>query len=253
MTDRLRIILRSVNHRASWAISRFAKWPVAHVIGFPKSGTTWVTQLVSAATELPYYRDTIWPVIGPAVLHGHSVPDAGRPKTICVVRDCRDVMVSLYFHRLNEKGMDDPTLQTQDYVRNNLADFIIEEAQRPKSVSVGWGTYYKPIFSGKVKNIPTIKYENLLNDTFGELTPAMEKALIPFDSNKLEEGIKYFSFKAAVNKTKNNREQRFLRKGVAGDWCNYFNKRTARVVHELFGDAMAALGYENDNTWTKQI
>ena len=41
----------------------------------------------------------------------------------------------------------------------------------------------------------------------------------------------------------------FIRKGVAGDWVNHFSKASAKLFHELAGDATISLGYENDPQW----
>ena len=45
----------------------------------------------------------------------------------------------------------------------------------------------------------------------------------------------------------------FIRKGVSGDWVNHFTKDTSRLFHELAGDALLALHYEEDPEWWKQV
>jgi Sulfotransferase domain len=39
------------------------------------------------------------------------------------------------------------------------------------------------------------------------------------------------------------------RKGVSGDWRNYFTRRDAERFHELAGSELIALKYENDDSW----
>ena len=41
----------------------------------------------------------------------------------------------------------------------------------------------------------------------------------------------------------------FIRKGVAGDWVNHFGPTAARRFDELAGDALVAVGYEEDRDW----
>jgi lipopolysaccharide transport system ATP-binding protein len=39
------------------------------------------------------------------------------------------------------------------------------------------------------------------------------------------------------------------RKGIAGDWRNYFTPRVADAFKKRFGDILIAAGYEKDLNW----
>ncbi len=41
----------------------------------------------------------------------------------------------------------------------------------------------------------------------------------------------------------------FLRKGIAGDWRNYFNKEAREILHHYAGRELIRLGYEKDASW----
>jgi hypothetical protein len=43
------------------------------------------------------------------------------------------------------------------------------------------------------------------------------------------------------------------RKGIAGDWVNYFNRRHAEVFDDLFGDLLVRLGYEESSSWVARV
>jgi hypothetical protein len=43
------------------------------------------------------------------------------------------------------------------------------------------------------------------------------------------------------------------RKGAPGDWRNHFTPALAREFHELYGDLLAATGYEADGTWVGSL
>jgi len=45
------------------------------------------------------------------------------------------------------------------------------------------------------------------------------------------------------------RPDKFFRKGVTGDWRNYFSDRTKQIFKEEAGAELIALGYEKDDTW----
>ena len=42
---------------------------------------------------------------------------------------------------------------------------------------------------------------------------------------------------------------RGLRRGIAGDWQNHFTPKVTQVFKDMAGDALVALGYENDLDW----
>lgn len=43
------------------------------------------------------------------------------------------------------------------------------------------------------------------------------------------------------------------RKGVVGDWRNYFTRQDGELFHELAGDRLIELGYEKDRSWIEQL
>src|SRR5262245_12144672 len=68
--------------------------------GYPKSGTSWLCQLLSSYLDIPHPRRFRLPIAMPSVLHAHWLPEPQLPKTVYVARDGRDVMVSLYFYEV---------------------------------------------------------------------------------------------------------------------------------------------------------
>lgn len=43
------------------------------------------------------------------------------------------------------------------------------------------------------------------------------------------------------------------RKGIVGDWRSYFTRRDGRLFHELTGNWLIDLGYEEDPTWFEKL
>ncbi|MBT7783000.1 MAG: hypothetical protein HN741_08800, partial [Anaerolineae bacterium] len=65
--------------------------------GYPKSGTTWVSQQVAAYLDLPFLRHSPpVPQAFPAVIHHHWDYHPSSDHSIYVTRDGRDAMVSSY-------------------------------------------------------------------------------------------------------------------------------------------------------------
>ena len=40
-----------------------------------------------------------------------------------------------------------------------------------------------------------------------------------------------------------------MRKGIVGDWKNYFNKEAREIFNHYAGDQLIKLGYEKDRSW----
>ena len=77
------------------------------VAEFPKSGGTWFCKMLTDATGLPLPRDYKIPKFEKSILHGVHFYQERFGKTLYVVRDGRDVMVSAYYYFLfrNEKNL----------------------------------------------------------------------------------------------------------------------------------------------------
>ena len=44
-----------------------------------------------------------------------------------------------------------------------------------------------------------------------------------------------------------------VRKGIVGDWRNYFTKRDGELFHEIAGKTLIEMGYEQDSTWIDSL
>lgn len=89
----------AASHHFSWkVVGRRKLFDIIWVSGFPKSGTTWMTQLISAATGLPYPRLALLPVSFDAVLHGHSIPKPHNRPMAYIHRDGRECLLARYRH-----------------------------------------------------------------------------------------------------------------------------------------------------------
>ena len=72
------------------------------VTEYPKSGGTWLSQMLSEVTGLPYPRNR-YPVLRDSVLHGCWLRPANEHKTVVLFRDGRDVISSYYYHLVYPK------------------------------------------------------------------------------------------------------------------------------------------------------
>ena len=71
------------------------------------------------------------------------------------------------------------------------------------------------------------------------------------DERKVEHSVSSASFEKLSRGRQRGQEDpsSFYRKGVAGDWRNYFSEEDRRVFKEEAGELLIRLGYEEDLDW----
>lgn len=262
------IILRAISQRITWQLgTRFPDTiPLVYVIGYPKSGTTWMSQLVADYLQLPFTRYAFLPVTCPAVVHGHLGVWDNYPRAVYALRDARDTMCSLYFTfarfvpegdhpQLNrrQKRMC-PGLINKANVRENLPRFIEQQMKRPEMSRFNWAQHVETYLDSDNKNLGLLRYEHLLNDGRTELAKAMEKITgEPSDMERIDATLDKYSF-AKQSGRKPGQEDRadFLRKGQSGDWVNHFSREAAEVLDQYCGEVMIRVGHCSDRSWIEQ-
>jgi hypothetical protein len=231
--------------------------PIVLVTEFPRSGGTWLSQMLAECLELPFPRNRI-PPPRKSLLHGHYPPSKNFRRLPCVfwlARDGRDVMVSLYHHYLlwNEKNRKWPAdilyhrkmLRFDDYedVRSNLAAFMeFSFTHRPspfvKFTHPGnWASFNRAWLEQDAlpaSKLVEVRYEALLKDGAAELARILTTATGESPSPTVVEAVvDRYRFDAQAGRKRGEEDSSsFLRKGVAGDW------------HRLV--------YESDRSWVKQ-
>lgn len=235
---------------------------------YPKSGGSWLSNMISQYLEIPFPKREN-PPLSKTLIHGHYLPKYNLqnfPKTIVMVRDARDVMVSYYFHILyihdNQKNIKEHefyskrlNIENANDVETNLPKFIeFISTFKPKSFQhffhpSDWSNFYKEW--KKQDDVIFVRYEDLLQDTEQTLKKVLkELGVETIDEEKLKTIVENNSFKKLANRN-NNEEDRnsFLRKGIAGDWKNYFSEDAKNISKKLFGDSLIEFGYEENNNW----
>ncbi|MEW6037070.1 MAG: sulfotransferase domain-containing protein [Pseudomonadota bacterium] len=225
---------------------------------YPKSGGTWLAQMLAAATGLPFRRNQ--PIrFEPSVSHGHFLNPLGLRNIVVLWRDPRDLIVSFYYHCyfVNEHGN---TLLVKlmkersgfaDYsnIRANLPAFIRLLSDWPVSPSFNWPQFAR-VWIDRPGTIQT-SYEALRRDTPTELTHVIH-ALTghSLDSARVREVVAEFDFNRVKAKAGRNRPQgtevSFVREGALGGWKQHFTLDAETALRECgYLSAMQALGYSD--------
>lgn len=233
-----------------------------YVVGYAKSGTNWLCSLMSEYTGLPFYEP--WnhraPKIGPHMFHMmRLLPfESARKRSIYVMRDGRDTMVSRYYetvHReLGHKKAAERFIGCElndDNVRENLPKFI----EFMSSFQGGCADYKTHLSYWLKHDYVTVRYEDLLRDTVGEMRRILRELTgREPDMARLERAVQKYDFQAMTKRAPGQEDKKaFLRKGVSGDWKNYFSREAARAFDQYAGDILIELGYEKNRDWVKQV
>lgn len=235
--------------------------PLYIVTEYPKSGGSWLAQILSEYFNVPFPRNR-FPKLQSSVIHGHYNYHPLMKNVFVVLRDGRDIMVSFYFQsllkndRLNSQLVEltRKELRFDDYddVKNNLPMFIEYKFIRKRHPIFTWSDF---VNKWSDKKATFIRYESLLEDTEKEMTRALsEFSSAPVDGNVLKRAIEKYSFKNQANRNPGEEDRSsFLRKGIAGDWKNYFSKEACEVFNKYAGRELIKLGYETDDGWIDEV
>lgn len=236
--------------------------PLYIVDEYPKSGGTWLGQMLGMALDVPFPRNRM-PSITSSIMHCHLLKSWGMKNVVIIWRDARDMMVSWYYHCLfkhnrgNEFLVDSVSkilsFSEPENIKENLPTFIEYCFTKQFYPRFSWVDF---VNSWHNKNgVVYTKYESLHDNAVEEL----QRIVLELTGEKLalkkaQEIVEYYSFK---NQTGRNLGQQntnqFLRKGIVGDWQNHFTKKSAQVFNHFAGKELILLGYVTDTTWENDL
>lgn len=264
---------RTLYFRAEEMVFRHGFWsPYAHVAEFPKSGGSWVQDMAidvmrrgqrSASSSLP------------RIIHHHwNYSPRFRP-AIYVLRDGRDVVISLYFFHVRHvllgsmwRGRVERyfgTILGPNYVlsdvKANLPAFIESLTQRPHGGTLP--VYREKAFQSWPDHVTSwigrdgvlvVRYEDLLEAPAAELRRIADNLSITIGQSELDAIAEAHSFRIRSGRSPGTEDRRsFLRRGIAGEWREYFTVDAGRAFSDYAGSTLFDLGYEDDPEWVDRL
>lgn len=246
------------------------RFPFYYVTEFPKSGATWLGRMLADYLGLPLPQRPRLPVARSAVIHNHWRFDPRLRRVAYVLRDGRDVMVSLYFHRVrvlrDAEHVGGPRVRERyrklfgarwdpDDIRGSLPRFIEEEFRAPLGCPVDWATHVRTWTRASEAAVVPVRYEALLGDGVGEVARVIRRLTgQSADPARVRDVVDKFSFERQVGRARGTEDRsHFMRRGVAGDWRNHFTREAADVFDRLGGAMLVELGYEPDRAWVGAV
>lgn len=231
-----------------------------YVVGYTKSGTNWLKNILRFYYDIKLTPKFQFgqPFFGARVYHMHRFINTSyfRKRSIYIVRDGRDTLVSRYFTMVNQESQ---ALMNKDFrkfsgkvpTRENIKEvlpmyikFLIDYHKS----TIDYKAHVNKAFN---EDYFIVKYEDLhtgtadvVKQSIKHLTPNVE-----IDEARIQDAIEYCSLEASRKRQK--KDTGFFRKGggKTGDWRNYFTKESAQVYHNYAGDILINLGYEKDENW----
>lgn len=238
---------------------------------YPKSGGTWLSKMLADVLDVPCPQHAVLPIGFASVMHNHWAYHPRRRRTVYLMRDGRDVMVSSLFHELRHyrqqqshehageasrlpkifgKGFD------PDKTEPLLPRYIEHNAKHPLGNRVNWAEHVRQWYAPEARPwLVYATYEQLLEDCPGTLSRVVEELTgSPPELWRVDMAVEKYSIARQTGR-KAGQEDRshFIRKGVAGDWKNHFTRAAAEAFDRFAGDELILLGYERDRGWIDAV
>ncbi len=237
-----------VNHGAFMLQINEVRPDDTFIVSYPKSGNTWVrfilAQILSGQTrQLSFnevedivpdvYRskDAIDKMPSPRFIKTHDVLFRYYPKTIYVVRDYRDVLVSFYHYKLALKEYE-----------GDFSSFIRSADVREPFGS--WKDHVSKALAASKEEHPSLilfRYEDIKSDfekTVREMT--LFCGIQSINTEELKEITRFDKLRKVENESGSEfltrSKQNFFREGQSGVWQSYFGQSDLDYLysdHEL--------------------
>lgn len=263
-------------HGARGANIPFGERKEIIVVGYPKSGNTFLSRLLGDALNSPVcgiknahpiaqeglFRDGDYVVrqlhlrindekLDSFIPTGYelSVPLHTNEKIIYIVRDPRDVTISVkHYWRIN-------SLEGAIY-RVGLGEY-------PLGVHGSWQNHIDEWQNCRQMPVVFTNFESLVNSTQDTLALILNAIDVPLPTEKeLRAVVDRQSFDTRRGKMQQHGDRytygkgiqlRNLRKGVSGDWKNHYKRKHGRLADRYFSEKMEMFGYEPNSDWVEEL
>lgn len=253
----------SAHHLTMRIAYRYAKvFPMYFVVGFPRSGTSWLSDLIADYYNLPRPKDYYLPIAFASVLHTHSKPNKRMKNIFYIYRDGRDAYTSYYFYEKRYVRENPESFYSQQFKKlwgNRMMDPVYEKENFLKYMD--WAFKNKVIWSDHIrmwlkasitnKEIVMISYEQLLANTYWNLHHSIMQLDNSVNKDVLRDIIDKNSFAKQMARPKEQHKTP-LRKGQKNSWTEVFSPHSVERFNEACGDMLIELGYVENLNWFEE-
>ncbi|MBW2991752.1 sulfotransferase domain-containing protein [Candidatus Woesearchaeota archaeon] len=175
-----------------------------------------------------------------------SIPKPKHYKAFVIIRDPRDCVVSWYFSAKKSHTMVTVIPKFRREMKNLGFDegmkYIIDRLEELGSFDAqrSW------LEAQDKRNIKIFRYEDLADDNLNFLKQLFNYLEIRIPEKEIIKLYNKYRFDRLAGGRKQGEEDNahHFRKGVPGDWKNYFNKSVEKYFYEKTNDLLDVLGYK---------
>ncbi len=165
-----------------------------------------------------------------------------------VIRDLRDTLISAYF---SFKVSHPIVIPHHAHVRRELNELDFEDGLRfmMDEILPHWALIQISWLEAGEK---LIRYEDLLEHDLEILEPILlDYCQLPVSRGRFEEVVLSNRFDQVAGGRQRGQEDvsAHARKGISGDWRNYFSERIKKAFKARYGGLLVESGYEHDLNW----
>lgn len=162
-----------------------------------------------------------------------------------VVRDLRDVAVSAVFYIQSSRWHPEFCYYDGLPVEEGLQVFAHRTLKEYMKWVRSWHQNYDPDL-GLI-----IRYEQILESPDVILTEIANHFELDSSAETVSQVVEIYCFEKSSGGKKHGQEGKnsFFRKGISGDWRNYFTPELKDTYKDIFGNYLVDYGYEKYNNW----
>ena len=174
-------------------------------------------------------------------------------RAIVVLRDPRDRAISLLYSTLYSHGNSIRITQRRDILAK-LLDSPSETLRYQLFSSENAIRFYRTWAGAQEGDARIIRYEDLIVDQLGEFSRLLEWLGWQVPRDILAAVVDRLSFTVRSGRTPGNADMfSHYRRGVAGDWRNYFDRSHGELWEQLYPGLLTELGYETTDDWWRVL
>ena len=244
--------------RPQW---QFVRESDVFLVSYPKSGNTWMRMLLAnyltdGAADLVTLPELLPELMredlestpnasDPRILKTHLLPRPEMKRAIYIVRDGRDVAVSLYHYQIKEQRLDEQT-PFEQFAEQFSSDGVDPYGRWAEHVAT-WTNDYP-------EDSIVLRYEDMLDDAAAQLRKVIEFIGWPCDNQRVDRAVEASSFERLQDIEKRqggkfkylkntDQSKRFFRAGRSGQWREYFSDQMHQRFIEQNQAIMSQFGY----------